>query len=79
MNTLAGYLSIARQRMRGQVYNGNPQLVSTPLEGVNVAQRIISDLTHGGYTSHSRKNAFFGPALTGLGFDDIPDVLPISE
>ena len=46
MNTLAGYLSTARQRMCGQVYNENPQLVSTSLEGVNVAQRIILDLTH---------------------------------
>lgn len=60
-----------------QVYNGNPHLVTTPLAGRNVAGRIISDYMTGGYTAPGRKRAFWGPALTGLSFNDLPDVLPL--
>jgi hypothetical protein len=78
-NELAGYLSIARHRMRGQYNNSNPEMVSPGLQGPNTARRVIHEYMGGTLTAAGRKNAFWGPALTGLNFDDIPDVLPLNR
>ena len=79
LNELAGYLSIARHRMRGQYNNSNPEMVSPGLQGPNAARRVIHDHMGGTLTAAGRKNAFWGPALTGLNFDDIPDILPLGR
>lgn len=78
-NELAGYLSIARHRMRGQHNNSNPEMVSPGLQGPNAARRVIHDHMDGTLTADGRKNAFWGAALTGLNFDDIPDILPLNR
>ena len=79
LNELAGYLSIARHRMRGQYNNSNLEMVSPGLQGPNAARRVIHDHMGGTLTAAGRKNAFWGPALTGLNFDDIPDILPLGR
>jgi hypothetical protein len=72
----------ARMRMRGQKFNGNPERVSPDIDGPNIARIVTAELTGATHTYRGRKNAFFGPALTGLGvgdFNDLPDVIPIGN
>ena len=79
LNELGGYLNVARMRMRGQFFSANPELLSCKLQGIDVVRRIIAEKTGATYTARGRKNAFFGPALTGLTFDTSPDVLPLNR
>jgi hypothetical protein len=73
LNNLAAYLSIAKMRMRGQVLASNPAVIGHSRNGINLADRIVRRFTGRLYTAEGRQSAFFGPALSGLGFDDIPD------
>ena len=70
-NELGFLLKIAKTRWRGQCHNGNPAAVTRNGQQIDRADWTIAELTGMGlHTENGRKNAFWGPGLTGMGFDD---------
>jgi hypothetical protein len=48
----------ARMRMRGQIHNSNPAVVSAGITGIDVCDRVINMFTRGGlYTDPARQQA----------------------
>jgi hypothetical protein len=74
---LAAHLHAATMRMRGQIFGSNPATIGHDFSGVNLAAQIINENTHHLYTVPGYKNAFFGAALSGLGFGP-PAPIPLN-
>ena len=73
---LASMLHIVRMRFRGQLHMSNPAVLQHDRGGINEARKIINEQLHLLYTHNSRKNAFFGCSLNGLGIEE-PDIIPL--